>query len=323
MATGFFSARWNSPGFSRLASGAGSLIALLDQLLRVNNTEHGWEKVYTGSNLAVYRPRVGLRMYFRVDDTQSQFARVRCYESMSDVSTGINPFPTFGQVPATDYVWVKNRGGATDGQWAAVVTPTWFVFANAERCRTNALESDVYFVGEPPAPLRVESSDPWAFLIRGRVGSQTYANLYLVPSATLVIENDGVYAARNPAGNVLSPMQLLFGPSPAYSFDYVLGGVPYAPLVCVNLRQSASQVHPKIRWRRLPYLYATPVPYNPAGGGWSGGGYAYQVFDEFADPFGRPGATLILPFAGFASSGTGQSGVHWALEMTDTDPDVP
>lgn len=321
MATGFFSARWDSPGFGRLASGAGTLIALLDQLLRIHDTEHGWEKVFTGTNVAVYRPRVGLRFYFRVDDTQSQVARVRCYESMTDVNTGVNPFPTLTQVPATDYVWAKNRGSSADGQWAAVVTPTWLVFANAERCRTDALESDVYFVGEPPGALRVEANDPWAFLVRGRVSSATYSGTHLTGSQSWDGDTSGLYAARNPAGGQLSVPQTLMAPAQRSSWDYAYGGVPWSPLAVVNRRQSIT--HPRVRIRRLPYLYGTPVPGNPRGGGWSGGGYAYQVFDEFGDSTTRPGATLILPFAGAAASTNGIVGRHWALELSDTDPEVP
>lgn len=56
----------------------------------------GWEKVFTGTNGAVYRSTdvTGARFYLRVDDSNSLFARVRGFEAMTDVATGSGPFPT-------------------------------------------------------------------------------------------------------------------------------------------------------------------------------------------------------------------------------------
>ncbi|MDS4057288.1 MAG: hypothetical protein RKP73_01790 [Candidatus Contendobacter sp.] len=59
----------------------------------------GWEKVYSGTNKAVYRPQdtSGTRRYYRFDDTVAnvnyRLSSVIGYESMSDVDTGVNPFP--------------------------------------------------------------------------------------------------------------------------------------------------------------------------------------------------------------------------------------
>jgi hypothetical protein len=48
----------------------------------------GFEKQFSGTNLAVYRSPVGNRRSLRVDDTLAQEARVRVYASMTGVSTG-------------------------------------------------------------------------------------------------------------------------------------------------------------------------------------------------------------------------------------------
>jgi ABC-type glutathione transport system ATPase component len=61
----------------------------------------GWEKVFSGTNKAVYRAPAtpdGCRMYLRVDDTVGRNMRVVGYETMGDVDTGGMPFPTGTQL---------------------------------------------------------------------------------------------------------------------------------------------------------------------------------------------------------------------------------
>lgn len=59
----------------------------------------GWEKAYSGTNKAVYRPQdtSGTRRYYRFEDafaaSTSYYASVVGYESMSGIDTGSNPFP--------------------------------------------------------------------------------------------------------------------------------------------------------------------------------------------------------------------------------------
>jgi hypothetical protein len=82
----------------------------------------GWEKPFSGTNLAVYRsPNVqGTRMFLRVDDTAAQNARVVGYESMTDASTGVNPFPTTGQVSGGLW-WPKaSTTAATARNWLVI-----------------------------------------------------------------------------------------------------------------------------------------------------------------------------------------------------------
>ena len=85
----------------------------------------GWDKVFTGTNKAVYRSADvnSPRHYLRVDDTGATVARVRGYESMADVDTGTGPFPTDALMSGGGYWW----GGATAGS-AAV---RWKLFADS------------------------------------------------------------------------------------------------------------------------------------------------------------------------------------------------
>lgn len=80
----------------------------------------GWEKVYAGANKGVYRSLdpMSTKMLLRVDDTAATAARVIGYESMTDVDTGVGPFPTPAQVNGGGY-WPKSTGSnATAVPWA-------------------------------------------------------------------------------------------------------------------------------------------------------------------------------------------------------------
>lgn len=69
----------------------------------------GWEKVFGGTNKAVYRSTdvTGSRFYLRVDDSSGLFARVRGYEAMTDIDTGTGLFPLDAQIAAGGGYWNK------------------------------------------------------------------------------------------------------------------------------------------------------------------------------------------------------------------------
>lgn len=81
----------------------------------------GWAKAFSGTNLAAYRaPDVtGTRFYLRVDDSGTQDARVRGYETMTDVNTGTGLFPSTVAQAGSGYFWAKSFN-ATASQWVVV-----------------------------------------------------------------------------------------------------------------------------------------------------------------------------------------------------------
>lgn len=66
----------------------------------------GWEKVYSKTNVAVYRPTDirSSRFYLRVDHTNASYARVMMYEAMTSVDSGTNGIPTTAVVSG-GYYW--------------------------------------------------------------------------------------------------------------------------------------------------------------------------------------------------------------------------
>lgn len=91
----------------------------------------GWEKAFAGTNLAAYRSAdvTSTRMFLRVDDTGTINARLVGYESMSDVNTGLGPFPTAAQIGGGGY-WPKaNAASATARSWTLIADSKSFILS--------------------------------------------------------------------------------------------------------------------------------------------------------------------------------------------------
>lgn len=98
--------RSTDAGAPVLNNGLACMIALLDACLVTgygSKAAAGWAKAFAGASLAAYRAPAGNRLYLRIDDTgavgnaATTSARAMGYGTLSDVSTGTNPFPTTAQ----------------------------------------------------------------------------------------------------------------------------------------------------------------------------------------------------------------------------------
>ena len=93
----------------------------------------GWQKVFSGANLAVYRSQnvMGERRFLRVADTGNVDARVVAYNNMTAVSTGTGPFPTAAQISGGGY-WPKSMSADTTAQrYDLVGDSMWLYYAPA------------------------------------------------------------------------------------------------------------------------------------------------------------------------------------------------
>lgn len=105
MAAGFAYFTSADSGAPVLSGSVGAMIRLLDWVLV---SKGGWDKAFTGTNLAAYRSQSGNRFYLRVDDTQATYSRMRGYRAMTAISSGTNPFPNTTQAPSATWGWVKS-----------------------------------------------------------------------------------------------------------------------------------------------------------------------------------------------------------------------
>lgn len=97
----------------------------------------GWTKEFSGTNIAVYRPKGGLRHYLRVDDTVGALARVRGFGAMSDINTGTDPYPTDAQV----------SGGLYYHKSVSTIPRSWILVGDDRRIMllTDASGSNNYY----------------------------------------------------------------------------------------------------------------------------------------------------------------------------------
>lgn len=100
----------------------------------------GWLKPYTGTNLAVFKTAdpMGTAMCLRVDDTGTTMCRVVGYESMSDVNTGLGPFPTSAQMSGGGY-WAKSSlATSAPVAWSLIADSRKFILHISPYTATSA-----------------------------------------------------------------------------------------------------------------------------------------------------------------------------------------
>ncbi|AVQ83825.1 hypothetical protein [Variovorax sp. PMC12] len=124
----------------------------------------GWLKPFAGTNLAAYKASdvAASGMLLRVDDTGTQSARVRGYESMSDINNGLGPFPNETQMAGGGY-WAKSVAASSAAvPWAIHGDGRLFYFTAAPGvANTPAAQSGVTRVFGDMLPLR-PGGDPYA-----------------------------------------------------------------------------------------------------------------------------------------------------------------
>lgn len=117
----------------------------------------GWEKVYAGTNKAVYRPLdpACTRPYLRVLDTaaapaSAYHARVLMYESMTDVDTGTNQAPpTASAAGPGGYWWKTNYNTAAVQAWTIVGDGRAFYFCPCTHFSgSGTTQAAVHFFGD-------------------------------------------------------------------------------------------------------------------------------------------------------------------------------
>lgn len=162
----------------------------------------GWTKSFTGTNVASYKMTdvEGTGFTLRVDDTSPTAARVRGYETMSDVGTGTGLFPSLAQIADSGLYWSKSATADTTARaWYVLGDSQGFALFVNNYGPASAFQS--FYFGDF---LSRKSNDPYACLIRGYTSNQAASqsvfgeDLAYADSAGV---NGGMYVAR--AANTL------------------------------------------------------------------------------------------------------------------------
>lgn len=279
-----------------LTGTAGDLVNLLDKCLVSgygSKSAAGWTRktgfAGNSSTRAVFQMPAGTAFYLDVDDrgasggltgASGKEAAVRAYESMTDVSTGTNPFPTTAQIAAATANWRKS---AT----ADAVPRGWVLIADDRSFILGILDGDsgaVYKVYSFGDIYSLKSGDSYRthLLTRsavngagaawggGSLGTNVGAGGY-----------SGFYMPRLAAGTGTSvnPVVMIFGSSfetaGTYGSQYTLDSVGNIFISRFVVIDNAVAIR---GWIRGLYMIHTPIGLND-GDTFSGSGdFAGRTF---------------------------------------------
>ena len=137
--------------------------------ITIKSAPAGWERLYSGTNKAVYRSTdvQSAKHCLRVDDAGTTTARVVGYETMSDVDSGVGPFPTASQLSGGGYVH-KSSSANTTAVGYALVADSRIVYwcpmpGTATSSADNYTSANVRGFGDPIA--LAPGGDAWATLL--------------------------------------------------------------------------------------------------------------------------------------------------------------
>ncbi|MBS0352722.1 MAG: hypothetical protein JSR83_02320 [Proteobacteria bacterium] len=123
----------------------------------------GWSKQFAGTNKAAYKSAnpSSSGCLLRVDDTAAKYARVRGFESMTDVDTGVGPIPTDAQVSGGLYATKSNTSDTGSRRWAVIATDK-FVHVTIAYWGTYQWDYALYSFGDM---LSLKSGDAYPFFV--------------------------------------------------------------------------------------------------------------------------------------------------------------
>ena len=157
----------------------------------------GWQELFAGSlaNVIALKPSVveATGCVLRVDDTGTINARVRAYEAMSDISTGVGMTPLESQA-AGGLWWPKSAtANATARAWILVADARGFYLAVAP---AGGDRYTLLFAGDIAS---LKSGDAYGYLLTGNQSDQTNAST--APDGCLGYSGrttrDGAYVVRS------------------------------------------------------------------------------------------------------------------------------
>lgn len=289
-ATGHFYKTSADGGAAQLDNSVSSLIDVLDWALDTAGATY-WEKVYTGTNKAVFRSKTGNRPYLRVDDTYGATALVQMFETMSDVDTGTGQCPN-GVNQATANFRVPKADNANANAYHIVGDSQFFLLINHrdDTYPTVGLWTGPFYFGDMPTydSLDTYNSGIGATLHPSNNADYNDVGVGLNPvcranwaallgggSTTPHPSNSTHYSLRTADGTVASSGGLLVlpwhGADNAGMFAYTqMPTVFYAPcyILCSDYSTSISYtgwfigsnvVLDTYMRLRVPYLYNTPI----------------------------------------------------------------
>lgn len=154
----------------------------------------GWSKPFSASTKAVFRPPAGNRRYLRIVNAVGANTQARGYLDMTDVDTGVEPFPTVTQQATPAAISNIDYNSPANTPWFLIATNKWMHFELANAL-VPAFAIGSFWFGDPAGKTNV--GDVYSTIIR--VQNLTYMprNYAAAVGAVSVSERsvDGAQAA--------------------------------------------------------------------------------------------------------------------------------
>lgn len=135
--------------------------------ITVKSAPAGWEKKYSGTNLAVYKSTdvQAHGRHWRVDDTGTMAARVVEYETMTDVNTGSGPSPTAAYISGGGYVYKSTVASAAAARYAMAADSRAVLLALEPGTASLAANRVANIRGFGDAITLAPAGDSWASFV--------------------------------------------------------------------------------------------------------------------------------------------------------------
>ena len=132
----------------------------------------GWQQLYAGTNLAALKPSVveATGCVLRIDDTGTLNARVRAFEAMTDVSSGVGLTPMDSQVAGGLYWPKSSAANATARPWIVIADERGFFLA------VDPTGTGRYTLTYSGDIASLKSGDAYGYLLTGNQSDQAAAS---------------------------------------------------------------------------------------------------------------------------------------------------
>lgn len=168
--------------------------------------QSAWQKVFSATNRAAYRSThvQSNGHYLYVDDSALMFARVIGYEEMSDIDTGVGPFPTPAQLSGGGY-WHKSTASNNNAAKYRLFADERFLItawmpgvANVE----TRFSAPPYGFGDPE--YLMPGGDAWGTILSSLSSSSTSSSAaessLSSSSAASSLSTSAIFAPRGAGG---------------------------------------------------------------------------------------------------------------------------
>lgn len=155
----------------------------------------GWVKPFSSGNVAAYKsgsPSAS-GCYARIDDSGTTTARLRAFESMTDVDTGVGPTPTDVQQSGGLYIYKSEAASSSPRKWM-VVADDRLVYILLGYYGSYGNDYDPICFGDI---ISLKSGDAYPFIVSGNTGSSV--SMYVGSGSALTSNSSsvGVFVVRS------------------------------------------------------------------------------------------------------------------------------